>query len=147
MRIFRKILTTEDKNVPDATLTLPYERRCRSRQRVRLDNGDEAGLLLPRGTVLQHGDLLATEDGFTAVVEAAPENLTRAWCDDSLLLARACYHLGNRHVAVQIEHGGLRYLHDDVLDEMLRRLGLVILHENSPFHPEPGAYHDHGHSG
>ena len=68
-------------------------------------------------------------------------------------LARAAYHLGNRHVALQIGPGWLRYCHDHVLDDMLRGLGLTVTVEQAPFEPEAGAYHadadgahSHGHS-
>lgn len=138
------------------TLTLPLERRIRSRQRVVLDDGSEAGVFLARGQVLRDGDLLASEDGRIVQVRAAAEPVSEVCCDDPLLLARACYHLGNRHVALQIAPGRLRYQHDHVLDDMLRGLGLQPSCVEAPFEPEPGAYggsasghtahhHDHGH--
>ena len=96
----------------------------RSRQRVELDDGREAGLFLARGEVLRDGDLLGNADGVVVRVRAADEPVSEVRCDTPLLLARACYHLGNRHVALQIEPGRLRYRHDHVLDEMLRGLGL-----------------------
>jgi urease accessory protein len=132
----------------DARLTLPLESRTRSRLRVVLDDGREAGLFLPRGVSLRHGDLLRSEEGLVVVVQAAPETLSRVLCDDPLLLARACYHLGNRHVALQIEPGRLSYLHDHVLDAMVAGLGLSVTVEQAPFEPEAGAYggHDHAHS-
>ena len=64
-------------------------------------------------------------------------------CDDPQLLARAAYHLGNRHVPLQIANGLLRYQHDHVLDEMLRGLNLDVQIEQAPFEPEPGAYGSH----
>ena len=64
-------------------------------------------------------------------------------CDDPLLLARASYHLGNRHVALQIRPDLLRYRHDHVLDAMLEGLGLKVEVVQAPFEPEPGAYDDH----
>jgi urease accessory protein len=125
----------------DALVALTLEQRLRSRQRVRLDDGREAGILLPRGEVLKHGDLLATDDGRLMVrIVAAPECLSVAVCDDPVLLARACYHLGNRHVALQIEPGRLCWLHDHVLDAMARGLGLDVAVQDAPFEPEPGAY-------
>lgn len=129
------------------SLTLPFELRCRSRLRTRLDDGSEAALYLPRGEVLRGGDLLCAEDGTTVRVVAAPESVSTARTDDPLLLARASYHLGNRHIALQIGPGWLRYLHDHVLDDMVRGLGLQVVAENAPFEPEPGAYPGgHGHS-
>jgi len=129
----------------DASLTLPLESRNRSRLRVVLDDGREAGLFLPRGASLRHGDLLRSEAGLVVEVRAAAETLSRVRCDDHLLLARACYHLGNRHVALQIEPGRLSYLHDHVLDAMVAGLGLTVTVEQAPFEPEAGAYGGHSH--
>jgi urease accessory protein len=117
-----------------------------------LDDGREAGILLPRGEVLRDGDLLTGDDGLVVRIAAAPERLSRAQSDDPLLLARACYHLGNRHVALQIEPGRLSWLHDHVLDDMVRGLGLDVSNIEAPFEPEPGAYgggsrHGHPHHG
>ncbi len=129
------------------TLTLPLEKRIRSRLRVTLDDGAEAGVFLGRGQVLRDGDLLAAADGTTVRVRAAAEPVSEVRCDDPLLLARACYHLGNRHMSVQIAEGLLRYPHDHVLDDMLRGLGLEPRLVEAPFEPEPGAYGGgHGHS-
>lgn len=134
----------------NATLTLPYNSRTKSRLRVVLDDGREAGLFLERGGLgLKDGDLLGDEEGRVVQVRAAPETLSVADCPDPLLLARACYHLGNRHVPVCIQADRLSYPHDPVLDAMLRRLGLAVQVELGPFEPEPGAYasgvgHAHG---
>jgi urease accessory protein len=131
----------------DSAVSLTFDQRQRSRLRVRLDDGREAGILLPRGETLRDGDLLTGEDGVVVRVGAAPEPLSTAASDDPLLLARACYHLGNRHVALQIGPGRLAWLHDHVLDDMVRGLGLTVTLEQAPFQPEPGAYggHAHGH--
>jgi urease accessory protein len=132
-----------------AVLTLPFELRQKSRLRAQLDNGEEVGLMLPRGTVLRGGDCLRTEDGLVIQVQAAPESVSTAFTSDPRSLAAACYHLGNRHVALEIGDTWLRYLHDHVLDEMVRALGLRVLHEVAPFEPEGGAYesaHSHGHA-
>ncbi len=123
-----------------ATLTLPFEQRQKSRLRIRLDNGQDAGLFLPRGTVLRHGDRLRATSGLVVEVRAAPEAVSTARADDALLLARAAYHLGNRHVALQLGPGWLRYPHDHVLDNMARELGLTVNREQAPFEPEAGAY-------
>jgi len=84
-------------------------------------------------------------------VLAAKETVSAVRCDDPLLYARACYHLGNRHVQLQIDANRLAYLHDHVLDEMLEGLGLTVTAEEACFEPEPGAYgaahgHHHAHS-
>jgi len=132
-------------------LVLPFTERSKSRARHVLDNGEEVGLFLERGSLLRHGDLLLAEDGRVVSVEAAPESVSMAHTDDLLLLARACYHLGNRHVALQIGAGWVRYIHDHVLDDMLRGIGLAVLLERAPFEPEGGAYvtttpaHSHPH--
>jgi hypothetical protein len=77
--------------------------------------------------LLRGGDLLATEDGSEVIeVIAAPESVSVVRCADPFLLARACYHLGNRHVPLQIMPGELRYHHDHVLDDMLRQFGLEV---------------------
>lgn len=122
------------------TLTLPFEQRQKSRLRTRLDNGQEAGLFLPRGAVLRHGDRLRAANGLMVEVRAAPETVSTAHATDPLVLARAAYHLGNRHVALQLAPGWLRYLHDHVLDDMVRELGLEVVCEQAPFEPETGAY-------
>jgi urease accessory protein len=127
------------------TLTLPYEARQKSRLLARTDSGADVGLFLPRGTVLRGGDLLTGPDGAVVRIVAAPEAVSVIRTDDALLFARACYHLGNRHVALQIGPGELRYLADHVLDEMVRGLGLAVEHASLPFEPEPGAYSGHGH--
>jgi urease accessory protein len=132
------------------SLTLPFELRQKSRQRVCLDSGREAALVLAPGTQLDEGDLLRATDGTLVRVGAATEAVSTARAEDPLHLARACYHLGNRHVALQIGHGWLRYVHDHVLDDMLRGMGLAVLVERAPFEPEGGAYvantHSHTHS-
>ena len=138
----------DDAREASDSLTLPYDRRVRSRLRVTLDSGREAALQLPRGLVLRHGQCLAGSDGSVVRVRAAVEKVSTARCDDPLGLARACYHLGNRHVPLQVEPGFVRYQHDHVLDSMLVGLGLAVVVELAPFEPEPGAYaagHAHAH--
>jgi urease accessory protein len=129
----------------DDTLTLPFELRQKSRQRVRLDSGREAGVLLVPGTTLDDGDRLRAADGTTVRVCAAVEAVATARTDNALRLARACYHLGNRHVRLQVGPGWVRYQPDHVLDEMVRGLGLTVIHESARFEPERGAYASHAH--
>lgn len=131
----------------DATLSLPIDKRIHSRLRVILDNGKEAGLFLERGSLLRDGDLLSGDDnGKNIVVKiiAANETVSTVNCDDALQLAKAAYHLGNRHVPLQIEKKYLRYQHDAVLDEMLKLMGLTVCVEQAPFEPEAGAYQQMG---
>jgi len=129
------------------TLTLAYEFRQKARLKTLSDNGEEVGLMLPRGLVLRGGDCLASDDGVVAKIIAAPEEVSVAQTNDKLVLAKACYHLGNRHMPLQIEEDCLIYQRDHVLDEMIRNLGLEINHELRAFEPESGAYstHNHGH--
>jgi len=134
-----------------ASVTLPIDVRVKSRIKVTLNDGREAGLLLPRGLLLRGGDLLTTDDGSEVIeVIAAAESVSVVRCADPFLLARACYHLGNRHVPLQIMPGELRYHHDHVLDDMLRPFGLEVTFDSLPFEPEAGAYasdaHSHSHS-
>jgi urease accessory protein len=133
---------------PHVTLTLPFELRQKTRLRTRLDDNQEVRMFLPRGTILRHGMLLRTDTGLIVKVQAALEALSTASTDKPLLLARACYHLGNRHVPLQIGQSWVRYLHDPVLDTMLRQLGLQVVQEKAPFDAEAGAYNSgHHHAG
>lgn len=141
-----------EKISEQATLTLPLASRVKSRLRAVLDDGRDVGLFLERGQVLQNGDLLASDDGIVVKIIAANETVSTVSCADAWLMARACYHLGNRHVALQINPERIQYLHDHVLDDMLVGLGLTVQVENVPFEPESGAYgsnassgHEHGH--
>jgi urease accessory protein len=130
-------------------LVLPFELRQKSRLRARLASGTEVGLFLERGIVLRGGDLLLADDGTVVEVVAALETVSTVRDSDATRLARAGYHLGNRHVPVEIGAGWLRYGHDHVLDDMVRGLGLTVVVEQAAFEPEAGAYgnsHGHGHS-
>jgi urease accessory protein len=132
---------------PVARLVLPFETRCKSRLRARLECGEEVGLFLERGSVLRGGDLLLGSDGRVVEVVAAPERLIEVRCAGAAGLARAAYHLGNRHVAVQIGPDWLRCAADHVLAEMLRGLGAEVRELAAPFEPEAGAYASHYHGG
>lgn len=138
--MFKLIERIDAAGPADATLTLSFDLRQRSRLRVRLDDGREAALLLARGTVLRGGDRLRADDGTVVGIVAAPEPVSTVACSDPHQLARACYHLGNRHVALQIGAGWLRYQGDHVLDDLARELGLQPRTELAPFEPEAGAY-------
>ena len=135
------------------SVALAYDERKRSRLKVKLASGVAAGIFLERGDYLQDGDKLqAEEDSAIVEIRAAPEKLIEAVADSPLLFARAAYHLGNRHVPVQIlptENGGkLRFQTDHVLAEMLRGLGCAISECEAPFQPESGAYGGgHQHAG
>jgi len=132
----------------DGVLNLPFEKRQKSRLLCKLDDGREVGLMLPRGTVLRGGNGLKSEQGVVVEVRAAVEKTSYVTSHQTLLLKRAAYHLGNRHVPLEITEQGLRYLHDHVLDDMVKLLGLSVVTQLSPFEPESGAYgggHHHHH--
>jgi urease accessory protein len=150
LKIATKIDTKlHQPHVAELKLVLPFGDRSKSRLRARLDNGEEAGLFLERGSILRHGDLLLADDGRVIEVRAASETVSTVRTRDPLMLARASYHLGNRHVALEISAGWLRYQHDHVLDDMLRGFGLEVVVGEAPFEPEAGAYvaaaHAHSH--
>jgi urease accessory protein len=127
------------------TLTLTYDQRQKSRLRVMLSNGWEAGIMLKRGSVIRHGDFLRSTDGLMVQIRAAEEEVAIASTADALLLAKACYHLGNRHVPLQIEYDCVSFQRDHVLEEMVQKLGLEVKQVTTAFEPESGAYSE-GHS-
>ncbi len=126
-------------------LALPFESRCKSRLRTTLESGEDAGMFLPRGMVLRGGDRLLGNDGRVVEIVSAAEKLMEARSDDPLALARAAYHLGNRHVAVELRKQCVRFGADHVLGDMVRGLGLPVSEVTSPFEPESGAYGAHPH--
>jgi urease accessory protein len=148
MQMLEVVLDTADPRRPTDSLTLVFELRRRARLRARLDSGGEVGLVLERGLSLKHGQRLATKDGTLVVeVRARAELLSTVETADRHLLTRAAYHLGNRHVPLQIEAGRLSYQHDHVLDGLMHELGLHALVVERPFEPEAGGYsggHRHG---
>lgn len=121
-------------------LELCFESRTRSRLRARTVGGLEVGLFLPRGTVLRDRQKLQAADGRVIAVRAAVEALTEVHCSNARELARAAYHLGNRHVAVQLGDSWLRFAADHVLGHMLLGLGAELAPVDAPFEPEAGAY-------
>jgi len=145
LRLFDRVLPAGAAAAPLGALVLPFDERCKARQRARLVCGTEVGIDLPRGTVLRGGDRLGAADGTAIEVIAAPEPVSTVVCADARALARAAYHLGNRHGAVEIAPNRIRYRADHVLDRMIAALGLAVVHEQAPFEPEPGAYAGHAH--
>ena len=134
----------------DGQLRLPFELRQKSRLRATLISGEEVALMLPRGEILRGGDRLQASDGRIIEVVAAPEQVLHVECATTTELTRAAYHLGNRHVPVQVGDGFLRLAADHVLEQMLRGLGARIEQFEAPFEPEAGAYgggHHHGSDG
>ena len=125
---------------------LTFDARCKSRLLLRLDNGEQAALIVERGRLLKDGERVRIEDGREVEIVAAEESLLEAVAGDPLLIAKAAYHLGNRHVAVQLMPDRLRFLADHVLGEMVTQLGLTVTALVAPFEPEGGAYgHHHAH--
>jgi urease accessory protein len=149
MQMLEVVLDAADPRQATDSLTLVFELRRRARLRARLDSGQEVGLLLERGLSLKHGQRLASKDGGLVVeVRARAEQLSTVSTTDPHLLARAAYHLGNRHVPLQVEPGRLSYQHDHVLDGLMHELGLHAHAVERPFEPEGGGYsggHRHAH--
>lgn len=132
----------------DDTLELPFDLRQKSRLRVKLASGLEAALFLTRGIILRGGDLLKSEDSLVVQVLAAQEPVYNVIAPTYRDLMCAAYHLGNRHVPLQIGDGWLRLEQDYVLRDMLLGLGMQVSEVIAPFEPEAGAYgggHRHGH--
>jgi urease accessory protein len=125
----------------DLEVVLTFEERQKSRYKTTLADGNELGWFVERGIVLSDGDLLQCQSGEYVRVVAAPETVSQVESEDQLALTRVAYHLGNRHVPLQIGSGYLRYLHDHVLDDMVLGLGLSVHCKQLPFQPENGAYH------
>ncbi len=130
-------------------LALPFELRQKTRLRTRLSDGREVGLFLERGQVLRGGECLRAQSGEVIRVVATPESLLHVTCATPTELTRAAYHLGNRHVPLQVGEGFLRLLDDYVLADMLLQLGAQVEKVVAPFEPEAGAYggghhHQHG---
>ncbi len=134
------------KNITAAiTLFLTAEKRTRTRHRFELPDGQSLYLRLPRGTVLQDGDLLLSEtEDIVVRIEAQPEPVMTVRGKNHLDLLQAAYHLGNRHVPLEITTDYLRLNIDSVLYSMLLKMGLDVQEEVTAFNPEIGAYsHNH----
>ena len=143
--IMIEITSRATSGEPYTSLELPFELRQKSRFRATLANGEEASVVLPRGEILRGGDRLATSDGRVVAVVAKPERLLHVECETAHALARAAYHLGNRHVPVQLGEGWLRIAADHVLERMLIGLAARVSAVEAPFEPEGGAYAGHSH--
>lgn len=129
-----------------ALLTLSYEDRCRNPLAVTLDDGREATLDLPPGTVLRHQTMLVATDGTLVQVAAAPQRVLRATSADRQQLLRAAHRLGSHHVPTQAEADALLVQDDAALRDMLLRLGLQVQPAEAAFDPEIDAAADaHAH--
>ena len=145
-----------------ATVELDWDVRQKSRFEATDSQGRSIGVFLPRGTVVRGGDVLVAEDGsMVRVIAAAQPVLLITHCGEHgspFDLLRAAYHLGNRHVPLELKPGHLKIEPDHVLADMLRSMHLLVREETAGFEPEGGAYgnagaqHDghhhgsHGHS-
>lgn len=134
---------TTDTSPVFATLTLAYEQRQKTRFKTCLQNGEQVAIVLPRGSRLKNGDMLKTQSGALVQIIAAKEKVSTAYSDNTYLLMKACYHLGNRHTPLQIDKNFVRYQSDHVLDKMLTQLDLKVVTELIEFEPESGAYSQH----
>ena len=142
-----------------ATVELDWDTRQKSRFEATDSQGRRLGVFLPRGTVVRGGDVLVAEDGSMIRVIAAPQRVLRiTHCTAhgaSFDLMRAAYHLGNRHVPIEIKPDHLKIEPDHVLADLLRAMHLIVQEVDEAFEPESGAYaastggggsgHDHGH--
>ena len=136
-----------------ATVELDWDVRQKSRFDATDSQGRQLGIFLPRGTLVRGGDVLIAEDGSMVKVLAAPQPVLRiTHCSDhgtAFDLTRAAYHLGNRHVPIELKPDHLKIEPDHVLADMLRSMQLIVHEVNEAFEPEGGAYsaggHSHGH--
>lgn len=144
-----------------AQLVLDWDVRQKSRFDATASDERHVGVFLPRGTVVRGGDVLLTQDGSLLRVVAAAQPVLRITAcpdhpaqDQAFDLMRAAYHLGNRHVPIELQPDHLKIEPDHVLADMLRTMHLTVVETREPFEPEGGAYgaqgaghhHDHGHS-
>ncbi|WP_066962182.1 urease accessory protein UreE [Microbulbifer sp. Q7] len=146
-------LGTHSGKTAQYVVVLDHLQRDRGRLRAQATDGSEVRIFLERGKPLQVGEILQSQCGKLVEVVGAEEPVTTARCEDWFLFSRACYHLGNRHVKLQLGNADsgrwLRITPDHVLEEMLELLGLSLTREHAVFVPESGAYsggHAHGHS-
>ena len=135
------------------TVQLDWDIRQKSRFDARLSDGRQIAVFLPRGTVVRGGDVLLTGDGELVQVLAAPQAVLRITAcpahpaaDQAFDLMRAAYHLGNRHVPIELRPDHLKIEPDHVPADMLRAMHLDVAEVAEAFEPEGGAYGGHGHS-
>ena len=133
-----------------STVELDWDTRQKSRFSSTDSAGRELGVFLPRGTVARGGDVLVAEDGSLIRLIAAPQAVLRiTHCAEHgtpFDLIRAAYHLGNRHVPIELKPDHLKIEPDHVLADLLRTLHLIVHAVNEPFEPESGAYSSGGHA-
>ena len=134
-----------------STVELDWDLRQKSRFETTDSAGRSIGVFLPRGTVVRGGDVLVAEDGSLIKVLAAPQPVLRiTHCGDhgtAFDLIRAAYHLGNRHVPIELKPDHLKIEPDHVLADMLRAMHLIVHSVKEAFEPENGAYATGAHGG
>jgi urease accessory protein len=134
-----------------ATVELGWDARQKSRLEATDSVGRQVGIFLPRGTVLRGGDVLVAQDGSLIRVVAEPQSVLKITpCPNHgtpFDLIRAAYHLGNRHVPIELKPDHLKIEPDHVLADMLRAMHLIVTEISEPFEPENGAYATGGHLG
>ena len=148
LMIHRHLDASTKRQADDVPLELAFDTRKRSRHRLTLPDGRELAWALMPGLTLRPGDRLQADDASVFVVVAAPEPVLRVTADTAIALTRAAYHLGNRHIAVEVGDGYLAITPDPVLRDMLDQLGVRVDATDAPFQPETGAYgggHKHAH--
>ena len=130
------------------SITLDWDVRQKSRFESTDSAGRQVGVFLQRGQVVRGGDVLVGEDGSLLKVLAAPQAVLRiTHCTahgTPFDLTRAAYHLGNRHVPIELQADHLKIEPDHVLAEMLRSMHLIVNEVSESFEPENGAYGEHG---
>lgn len=144
MKTLVRIIPNDSQILINDTLPLTAAERVRSQYRFQTAKGEDLHLRLPRGIVLKNEDLLTTEQGdFVVKVVAKLEDVYTVLSNNSLLLLKAAYHLGNRHIPLEVTSNYLRLLPDPVLKQMLENMGLQVREEVTVFYPEIGAYLSH----
>jgi urease accessory protein len=146
MLIFTRVLSTAPAGTGLGTLILDHDQRRRARLQASLGDGTCVGISMPRGTILHDASVLATQHGEWCVVKGQLEAVSVATTDDAHRFARAAYHVGNRHVALQFCGGSFVYLEDSVVDKLCLDLGLHVSHETRVFEPERLSHIGHSHS-
>jgi urease accessory protein len=130
--------------IPFDIVVLKHDERHLRRKLLHLQQGEMVMLDLKEPILLAHGDKLLLDDGRCAEVIAAEEKLFEINARDRLHLIELAWHLGNRHLAAQIEEERILILRDHVIRAMLEGLGATVREISEPFQPARGAYHSHG---
>ena len=145
LKCFSALRRGEWHGTPFDVVVLAHDERHLRRKLLRLEHEDEVLADFPKPVALEHGDALVLDDGRMVEVIAAEEDLLEIWPQNALHLSELCWHIGNRHLAAQIEEKRILVLNDHVIKAMLEGLGAHVHIVSEPFHPARGAYAAHGH--